>query len=342
MTGAAETPGRLDHADGERHTDGEHRATVVTRTELVLGIVELTLRPDRTVGAVPPGSHIDLAVPLEGGPETRSYSLVDLGDSDSDRTRVGRYRIAVRRDDAGRGGSRWLHTLQPGRSVTCTGPASAFAPSPGGLPSVLLAAGIGITPIIGLARAVRDAGSDYRIVYAGHSRDRMAYLDHLERDHPDRVRIVESAHGTRVESRQLVAAVPADGVLYVCGPMSLLTAIRAEWQQTGRPAGNLRFETFGTSGTRPASAFRAHVPSHGLSVDVPTGTTLLDALENAGVEMMYGCRRGECGLCRVRVLASDGDIDHRDVFLSERQRLLGRQMCACVSRVAGASITIDC
>lgn len=329
MTGAAETTRRHDH------TAGGHRATVVTRTELVPGIVELTLQPDRPIAATPPGSHIDLTVPLPGGPETRSYSIVDLGD------RPGRYRIAVRLHHAGRGGSRWMHTLQPGQTVTCNGPINEFAPSPGGLPSVLLAAGIGVTPIIGLARAVRDAGSDYQIVYTGRSRDRMPYRDHLDREHPGHLTIVESGEGPRVDPHQVVKAVPDGGVLYVCGPMSLLTAIRAEWQQDGRPPANLRFETFGTSGSRPTSAFRAHVPSRGLSIDVPTGSTLLDALENAGVEMMYDCLRGECGLCRVTILGADGDIDHRDVFLSERQRAEGRQMCACVSRVAGSSVTID-
>ncbi|MFE9031844.1 2Fe-2S iron-sulfur cluster-binding protein [Streptomyces iakyrus] len=84
------------------------------------------------------------------------------------------------------------------------------------------------------------------------------------------------------------------------------------------------------------------VPARGLSFGVPVGTSLLDALEAAGVEMMYDGRRGECGLCRVAILDVAGTVDHRDVFLSERQREEGRAMCACVSRAAGASLTIDC
>ncbi|MFF0156007.1 2Fe-2S iron-sulfur cluster-binding protein [Streptomyces sp. NPDC005263] len=71
-------------------------------------------------------------------------------------------------------------------------------------------------------------------------------------------------------------------------------------------------------------------------------TSMLDALQEAGVEIMYDCLRGECGLCRVRILQADGSVDHRDVFLSSRQRAEGRQMCACVSRIAGPGVTIDC
>jgi vanillate O-demethylase ferredoxin subunit len=207
---------------------------------------------------------------------------------------------------------------------------------------VLLAGGIGITPIVGLAHALRTGGADYRLVYAGRSRDHMAFVDDLEREHSGKVRVFEDKHGTFVDPDEVVASVPDGGVLYVCGPMGLLTAVRAAWERAARPPGGLRFETFGTSGALPAAPFRVEVPARGVSFEVPVGTSLLDALESAGVEMMYDCRRGECGLCRVSILDVAGKIDHRDVFLSERQRAEGRAMCACVSRVAGASVTIDC
>ncbi|MFH8658151.1 PDR/VanB family oxidoreductase [Streptomyces afghaniensis] len=311
-------------------------AVLVTRTELVPGIVELVLRTSRAVRTVPPGSHIDITVPLPAGPETRSYSLVDQGQDD------GLLRIAVRLQQDGRGGSRWMHDLRPGSEITFAGPIDAFPLSPGRLPSVLLAGGIGITPIVGLARALRTRGADYRLVYAGRSRDRMAFADDLEREHPGRVTVVEDRPGTFVDPDEVVASVPEGGVLYVCGPIGLLTAVRAAWERAARPPGELRFETFGTSGAVAAEAFRVEVPTRGLSFEVPVGTSLLDALEAAGVEMMYDCRRGECGLCRVTILDVAGKVDHRDVFLSERQRRQGQVMCACVSRAAGASLTIDC
>ena len=327
---------KRDDVHAERAGSTSMAAVVEARRVLVPDIVELTLRPDRLVAAAPPGSHVDVTVDLLNGPETRSYSLVDLGHRD------GRYRIAVRLDPRGRGGSRWMHALQCGARIALDGPISEFPPGPHRRPSVLLAGGIGITPVVGLARAMRDGGADYRIVYTGKSRARMAFVDHLELEHPGRVHIVESERGTRLDVEQVVADVPADGVLYVCGPMSLLTAIRAAWQRMGRTPGDLRFETFGTSGALPSVPFQVKVPARGLTIEVPTGVTLLDALENAGVELMYDCLRGECGLCRVKVLTAEGVMDHRDVYLSERQRAEGAVLCACVSRVAGPSVTLDC
>jgi vanillate O-demethylase ferredoxin subunit len=124
--------------------------------------------------------------------------------------------------------------------------------------------------------------------------------------------------------------------------MGLLRDVRQAWQQEERPPADLRFETFGTSGNHPSRPYRVTVPRHGVTVEVPVGTSMLDALQDAGVEIMYDCLRGECGLCRVRILEADGFVDHRDVFLSSRQRAEGRHMCACVSRIAGPGVTIDC
>ncbi|MFK0114195.1 2Fe-2S iron-sulfur cluster-binding protein [Streptomyces sp. NPDC091217] len=108
-----------------------------------------------------------------------------------------------------------------------------------------------------------------------------------------------------------------------CTSVGLLRDVRQAWQQEGRPPADPRFETFGNEWE-------------------PSCPAVLDALQEAGAEIMYDCLRGERGLCRVRVLESDGRIDHRDVFLSSRERTQGRQMCACVSPIARRRVTIDC
>lgn len=208
---------------------------------------------------------------------------------------------------------------------------------------MLVAGGIGITPTPGLAAAIRRRGCDYTGVYPGRSLAAMPFIEHLEAANPGRVRLYPSDDGERIDADELVASVPPSGVLYVCGPTSLLTDLRRPWQIQGRPPGALRFETFGSSGTLPVQDFKVELARRGLVVDVPVGTTMLDALEAAGVEMMCYCLRGECGLCRVDVLYVDGRIDHRDVFLlSDRQRQVNREMCACVSPIAGNSVRIDC
>lgn len=311
-------------------------ATVEARDEVVPDTVLITLGLPDPAPAPPPGSHLDVTVRLPGGDDSRSYSLVDLGQDD------GLWRIAVRRQRDSRGGSVWMHSLKPGDELEVTDPVDEFSLNPGAAPSVLFAAGIGITPVLGLARALRARGSDYRILYAGRSRDRMAFSGELEVAHPGLVTLAESAQGGRVSPAEVVAGVPRNGVLYVCGPMGLLRDVLRAWRQEGRSPGDLRFETFGTSGDHPARPYRVTVPRHGVTVEVPVGTSMLDALQAAGVEIMFDCLRGECGLCRVRILESDGPVDHRDVFLSSRQRAEGRQLCACVSRIAGPGVTIDC
>ena len=111
--------------------------------------------------------------------------------------------------------------------------------------------------------------------------------------------------------------------------------------RVGRPASLLRFETFGSGGSLPTVAFEIRVPRTGLRVTVLSDGSALQALERAGGEVMSDCLRGECGLCAVPILAADGPIDHRDVFLSPRQKARGEEICLCVSRLAGGTLTVD-
>lgn len=340
MTGIPARPGPDDSTKGAAGGDNllpdAHTATVENIDSATIDVAVLTLRPAGPFSAVPPGSHIDVVVQVGNKSEIRSYSLVDLGHDD------GLLRIAVRRDAAGRGGSAWMHERHPGETLRIRGPIDEFAPTPGHRPSVLFAGGIGITPILSLARAIRVAGADYRIIYSGRTLHSMPFAEHLKRAHPGRVGLVETARDGRADLEALVASVPDDGVLYVCGPMGMLASVRAAWQRAEQPPESLRFETFGTSGASFARSFWAEIPSLGIRVEVDPGTSMLDALERAGAEVLYDCLRGECGLCRVRVLGVDGMIDHRDVFLSSRQRIAGDQMCACVSRVDGTQVVIEC
>ena len=120
----------------------------------------------------------------------------------------------------------------------------------------------------------------------------------------------------------------------------MLEALKRAWQAAGRPIADLRFETFGSSGRLATQSFEVRIPRHDLTITVPADCTLLDALDAAGVQTLSDCRRGECGLCAMDVLAIDGEIDHRDVFLAEHEKHEGRRICACVSRAVG-TLTID-
>ena len=141
----------------------------------------------------------------------------------------------------------------------------------------------------------------------------------------------------RSDVPELIAGIDDRTELYMCGPIRLMDAVRRSWIERGLRMPNLRFETFGNSGWHDPQEFTVSIPRLGLEAVVRRDETMLEALEAAGADMMYDCRKGECGLCEVRVLDLAGELDHRDVFYSERQKDATGKMCCCVSRaVAGA------
>jgi len=121
----------------------------------------------------------------------------------------------------------------------------------------------------------------------------------------------------------------------------MLDAARAAWQRAGRAANLLRFETFGSSGARASESFWVRLPRHGLRIEVPPERSLLDVLEENGVQTLSDCRRGECGLCAVDIVSVDGEVDHRDVFLSASEKRSNERLCACVSRISGGGVVLD-
>ncbi len=120
----------------------------------------------------------------------------------------------------------------------------------------------------------------------------------------------------------------------------MLDAAKAAWNTAGRALADLRYETFGSSGRLAPQAFRVLIPRHQLDITVAADCSLLDALDAAGVQTIFDCKRGECGLCAMDVLDVKGEIDHRDVFLSDAEKQQDTCICTCVSRVVG-EITLD-
>ncbi|MGC4897493.1 PDR/VanB family oxidoreductase [Micromonospora sp. DT31] len=310
------------------------------RTARVVDSVPVTPTVRRVDLAVPavtapaPGSHLDVVIPLPEGEVIRSYSVVDDG------RRPETVSVGVRLDPHSRGGSAFMHRLQAGDELIVSQPVQTFELTWGRPGYVLLAGGIGITPLVGMAQRLRHWGANYQLIYSARSREEMAFAHELQQDHPGRVRLTSDDIDGRLDLDGLVAGLPVDHELYVCGPMPMLHAARQAWAATGRPPGRLRFETFGSSGTAPAAPFVVRVPDAGVEAHVPADRTALDVLAEAGIEVMSDCLRGECGLCLVDVLDTEGPLDHRDVFLSDRQRATNTQMCLCVSRSAGGVVTL--
>lgn len=121
----------------------------------------------------------------------------------------------------------------------------------------------------------------------------------------------------------------------------MLEAAKRAWAKAGRATSRFRYEVFGDTGRFTEAPFTVRVAGYDREVLVPSDRSLLDALDDAGIPMIHDCRRGECGLCAVDVLDHSGEIDHRDVFLSDNEKREGNRLCACVSRIAGGSALID-
>jgi ferredoxin-NADP reductase len=317
-----------------RFTEHWSWCTVETIRDVTPQIREFRLHPDS--GGVPPcpaGSHIGVNVLIDGQPARRSYSLVETNDPST-------YRIAVRLAPDSRGGSRGMWSLQPGARIEICNPTSLLDIDWTRQNYCLIAGGIGITPIMAIAAALRRRNIDPTLHYAVKSRGDAAFLDELTAMLGDRLIVHASDEGARIDLDATFCALPHDAIAVICGPMRMLEASRRAWNDAGRAPADLRYETFGSSGLMPTAEFRVRLKDTGTELVVLQTSSMLDALNAAGFEVISDCQRGECGVCAVDVVAVDGAIDHRDVFFSDQQKQDNRKICPCVSRAIGV-ITID-
>lgn len=316
------------------------QATIVALRDLSPTVREFEIRPlEGAPLGYPPGAHLQIQVLVRPGQvQTRSYSLTGTPQPDA-------WRIAVKRLDDGRGGSLAMWQLAVGERLMVSAPQNFFPldlTAPGYL---LVAGGIGITPLVGIAQRVaahaRATGVPVRMLYGARNADELVFANVLRQAFDGLPDALQTFTGPApIDFAHEIAVLPPGAQLYTCGPVPMLEALKVAWSDAGRPIADLRFETFGSSGRLPTQPFRLKLPRHGIDIIVPSDTTLLDALELAGVSTIYDCRRGECGLCAMDVLDLHGEIDHRDVFLSSHEKVAGQRICVCVSRVAG-EITLD-
>ncbi|MBF3556019.1 cytochrome P450/oxidoreductase [Burkholderia pseudomallei] len=314
------------------------RAGRALRVDSVMPVAERVLRvrlvaPD---GAPLPrwsaGAHIDVECGDTG--LSRQYSLC------GDPAERGVYEIAVLREPASRGGSAWLHErLRPGMRVKIRGPRNHFRLDGHAARAILIAGGIGITPIGAIAREARARGIDYALHYCGRSRRTMAFVDELAALHGERLRLHVSDEGTRHDFSALDVA--AGTQVYACGPARMLDALAAcaaHW-----PAHALRVEHFAAAAPRvdprTDQPFEVELKDSGLTLTVPANRTLLATLRAANVDVQSDCEEGLCGSCEVRVLA--GEVDHRDSVLSADERALNTRMMACCSRARHGRLVLE-
>lgn len=281
------------------------------------------------------GSHI--SVHIRPG-LIRQYSLCN------DPQETHRYLIGVLRVEPSRGGSHAMHGLRAGTRVQISGPRNHFPLSREACRTLLLAGGIGVTPIIGMAEELARTGADFEMHYCTRSPDRTAFL-HRIRSSTYAQRVTFHFDDGPVQEKlnlQAVLADPDRGThLYVCGPKGFMEAVMATARQNGWPQENVHSEYF--SG-RPQAVernvpFDVKVASTGRVVRVGCEQSALDALRSAGIDVQSSCAEGVCGTCMTRVLA--GEVDHRDLFLTAEEKARNDRFLPCCSRCAGGTLLLD-
>lgn len=273
-----------------------------------------------------PGSHIDLLISSKGESLRRSYSVVSQSQDLKTIT------LAVLKTRNSRGGSEAMHQLTVGQQLDITQPIQNFPLRFGADRYLLLAGGVGITALVEMADALKRAKADYRLIYVVKSRALAAFAEQLAASHGPRFELFVDDEENPLVVADLISNQLANTELYMCGPIRLMDEVRREWSAQALEITNLRYETFGASGWFDPEEFTVRVEGQ-TDVLVGKNQTMLEALEQAGIEVMADCRKGECGLCELRVEALSGTIDHRDVFYSENQKLEGEKIACCVSRV---------
>jgi ferredoxin-NADP reductase len=305
------------------------QVVVRAKREIATGVVELVLGGSgQALPAWTPGAHIDVVLPTGSA---RQYSLLPSASCDE-------WRLAVLREGNGRGGSRFIHDeLQVGDELTTRGPRNNFPLVPADR-YLFLAGGIGVTPLVAMLGDADDRGVEWSMLYCGRTRTAMAMVDELATRWPGRIEIHADDERGLPDLRAVLAGPRPGTAVYACGPAPFLdaaTAATVDW-----PRGSLHIERFTpVESNSPDVAFEVELRSSGRILAVPAGRSVLDVVQDAGVQVLSSCTEGTCGTCETVVL--DGEVDHRDSILSQEEQDASETMMICVSRARGSRLVLE-
>jgi len=305
---------------------------IVAETPSVRALV-LEATSESPLPAWHPGAHIRLRLP--NGAD-RPYSLVDLA-----AWRTGRhYVLGVRREPDSAGGSQFVHALREGDRVETSAPINRFELRDGAGEVLLLAGGIGITPILSMAAACARSGRPFKLHYLGRTGGELAFLDELRAICGERlITHYDDGPSGRPDFAALIGGVAPAADIYVCGPTGMIDAVKAVAGAVGHPPARLYYELFTATPAADESPFEVEIKSTGQVVSVGADQSIIDALTASAVDVVYDCRRGDCGICQTGVLA--GTPDHRDVVLTEEEKASNKVMQICVSRAKSPRLVLD-
>ncbi|MDR6858681.1 PDR/VanB family oxidoreductase [Variovorax guangxiensis] len=316
-------------------------ATVRRETPEIISL-ELVAQEGEQLARAAPGAHIDVAIdaPAGGGhPPLRQYSLCQGPDE------AKLYRIGVKREANSRGGSEWLHqSVNAGDLLQIGKPRNNFPLTDAAGFQLLVAGGIGITPMLGMALHLAAKGAPFRLEYFVRSMEHAAFASLLQGDaFRDNVRFHVGVPGDQLEkvASGLFGTRPAeDAHLYVCGPAPFIGVVERVAERAW-PADAVHHEYFGAAAGQQAAdgSFRIRLARSGRELLVPAGVPIIAVLEEAGVPVETSCRQGACGTCLVNVL--EGTPDHRDSFLLPDEQKEGHCLMTCVSRSLSPTLVLD-
>lgn len=280
------------------------------------------------------GAHIDVHL---GGGLIRQYSLINTTGPD------GSYRIAVKLEPNSRGGSQRMHRLAEGDALTVSLPRNNFPLDAGAGHTLLLAGGIGITPLLGMAYRLMEDGASFSLDYFARSRDALAFGDEIGGGpftSCSRFHLSLDGEATRAELACRLDTLPSGTHIYACGPASFMQTVRD--LVAAKPGPTLHLEYFAGDpllAGLPAGSFQVNLAKTGKTVVVGADQTIVEALNAAGVEVATSCEQGVCGTCLTAVLA--GRPDHRDMLLTEEEQQAGDRILLCVSRCLDQELVLD-
>ncbi len=281
------------------------------------------------------GSHIDVNIP---GGQTRQYSLCN------DANEKHRYRIAVLRDPASRGGSVAMHdAVQLGDVIQISAPKNHF-PLQHAAHTLLLAGGIGVTPLLCMAQRLTAIKADFTLHYCTRSIERTAFHNEIATSaFADRVEFHFDAGPAeqKLDLPAVLAHPDASQQLYVCGPAGFIDHVLSTAQSSGWKSEQVHTEYFGAApqDTSGDSSFEIRLASSGKSYKVGADQNIVHVLKEHGIEILTSCEQGVCGTCITRVL--EGEPDHRDMYFTDEEHAKNDQFTPCCSRAKSKTLVLD-
>lgn len=298
-------------------------------------VFELVTHDGNALPAFTAGAHIDVQI---GDGTTRQYSLCN------DPRETHRYVIGVLREPQSRGGSIAMHALETGDGLRISAPRNHFALVPDARDSVLLAGGIGITPLLSMAESLHGRSQRFELHYCTREPARAAFREQIEGSSLGphvRLYFDSDPEDRRANLPAIIGLPNAGRHLYVCGPAGFIDAVLSAARALEWPESHVHKEYFAAA-TPPqidGGAFRIRLASTGQVVEVGEHESVVESLAAAGVTIPTSCEQGVCGTCLTRVLS--GQPDHRDVYLTDEERAANDQFLPCCSRSRTAELVLD-